>query len=107
MSDQELRRILSEYRAGLTAELGNALHAVILYGSQARRDASAISDVDVLCVMQGAFDYGDLIDRTSELTARLSLEHDAILSRTFATRHDYETRRLPFLMNVRREGVAF
>ena len=105
MTDSELQELLHEYRAGLAAKLGDALEEVILYGSQARGDALAGSDVDVLCVMRTPFDYRDLMARTSDLTATLSLEHDLILSRTFATRHDYETRQLPFLMNVRKEGV--
>ena len=65
MTVPKLQRILDEYCAGLAAELGDALEEVILYGSQARVDARTGSDVDVLCVLQGPFDYGDLIARTS------------------------------------------
>ncbi len=98
--------ILRAYRAGLTEALGNALDAVILYGSHARGEERAESDIDVLCVMRGALDYGEMIARTSALTARVSLEYGVVLSRAFVTRGEYETRQLPFLMNVRREGVA-
>jgi len=98
--------ILHAYRAGLTEALGNALDAVILYGSHARGEDRADSDIDVLCVMRGAFDYGEMIARTSALTARVSLEYGVVLSRAFVTREEYETRQLPFLMNVRREGLA-
>ena len=62
-------------------------------------------DIDVLCVMSGSIDHGQLIERTSELTARLSLQHDVVLSRAFVSREAYDSRQLPFLMNVRREGV--
>lgn len=100
-----LQEILREYRDALVAELGEQLERVILYGSQARGDAHGGSDIDVLCVMRGPFDYGEMIARTSEFTAALSLEHDVVLSRSFVLRFDYETRQLPFLMNVRKEGV--
>jgi predicted nucleotidyltransferase len=97
--------ILQAYRAGLMEALGETLDAVILYGSCARGGDHEDSDVDVLCLMRGPFDYGEMIARTSELTARLSLEHGVVLSRAFFTRDEYETRQLPFLMNVRKEGV--
>jgi uncharacterized protein len=97
---------IEEYQARLAEILGDNLHTVILYGSRARGDAAEDSDIDVLCVMEGPFDYGDLLDRTSEATAEISLKYDVVLSRTFVTGQDYASRKTPFLMNVRREGVA-
>jgi predicted nucleotidyltransferase len=105
MDRVKLQEALREYREGLKAELGEQLECVILYGSHAREDTHEGSDIDVLCVLREPFDLGEMIRRTSELTARLSLQHDVALSRTFVTREDYENRQLPFMMNVRREGV--
>lgn len=105
VTPRELSEILSEYSEGLKALLGGLLDRVILFGSQARGDASRASDVDVLVVLREPFDYGQLIERTSELTASLALRHNVALSRAFALRDDYETAALPFYMNVRREGV--
>jgi len=90
----------------LSKVLGENLDAVVLDGSQAQGDAEAGSDIDVLCLMKGPFDDGDLIEKTSAVTAALSLKHDVVLSRTFVSLQDYESRRTPFLMNVRREQVA-
>ncbi|GIX47893.1 MAG: nucleotidyltransferase [Candidatus Tectimicrobiota bacterium] len=101
-----LRPILEEYRVRLTEVLGDELEALVLYGSQARGDAAEGSDIDVLCVMRGPFDYGELIERTSKLTAEISLKYDVVLSRAFVTSQDYRSRNTPFLMNVRREGIA-
>ena len=106
MTSTQRDEILHVYRAGLREALREALEAVILYGSHARGDDRKESDIDVLCVMRSPFDYGEMIARTSALTARLSLEHGVVLSRAFVTRDEYETRQLPFLMNVRREGVS-
>ncbi len=106
ISQGRLKRILKEYRTELKKVLGEDLDSIVLYGSQARGDAVEGSDIDVLCVMKTPFDYGDLILRTSEITAELSLKYDVVLSRSFARLEDYKTRQTPFLMNVRREGVA-
>lgn len=98
--------MLRTYHKGLRELLGDLLERVVLYGSHARDEAGPESDVDVLCVLHGPFNYGEMVARTSELTARLSLEYDIPLSRAFVTLEDYEARQLPFLMNVHKEGVV-
>ncbi|PWB46381.1 MAG: hypothetical protein C3F12_10170 [Candidatus Methylomirabilota bacterium] len=99
-------QIVGQYRARLEAILGDDLESVVLYGSQARGEAEEGSDIDVLCVVKTPFDYGDLIERTSKAAAQLSLEYDVVISTAFVRSEDYRTRSTPFLMNVRREGVA-
>jgi hypothetical protein len=47
-----------------------------------------------------------MLERTSDATAEISLEYDIVISRVFVSREDYESKQTPFLMNVRREGVA-
>lgn len=101
-----IEQIIREYHSRLAEILGKDLEAVIVYGSQARGNAEEGSDIDVLCVMKTSFDYGDLLERTSEATAEISLKYDVVLSRTFVTSEDYSSRNTPFLMNVRREGIA-
>jgi len=106
INQKRLKQILKEYQSRLRELLGDDLASIVLYGSQARGDAEEGSDIDVLCVMKKTFDYGELILRTSEITAELSLKYNVVLSRSFASLEDYKTRQTPFLMNVRREGVA-
>jgi predicted nucleotidyltransferase len=105
-SPSTLKQILNEYRQRLSEILGDDLDLVLLYGSQARGEANAGSDVDVLCIMKKSFDYGDLISRTSLATAEISLAHDVVISRVFVTREAYASQDSPFLMNVRKEQVA-
>ncbi len=100
------QQILAEYRKRLEEVLGDDLDAVILYGSQARGEAEEGSDIDVLCVMKEPFDYGELILRTSEAAAEISLKHDVVISTAFVTRADHKSRQTPFLMNIRKDGVV-
>jgi predicted nucleotidyltransferase len=101
-----IERIIGEYRDRLAEILGQELESIVLYGSQARGDAEEGSDIDVLCVMRTPFDYGALIKRTAEAAAQISLKYDVVISTAFVISEDYRTRNTPFLMNVRREGVA-
>lgn len=103
---KRLQNILNEYRSDLVAILGDDLDSMVLYGSRARGEAAEGSDIDVLCIMKKPFRYGELIYRTSQATAEMSLKHDVVISRTFATRDAFRSKRSPFLMNVHKEMIA-
>jgi len=101
-----LRRILDEYHSDLVSILGDDLDTMVLYGSQARGESVEGSDIDVLCIMNKPFHYGELINRTSQATAKISLKYDVVISRSFVTSHAYKSPQNPFLMNVHKEQLA-
>jgi predicted nucleotidyltransferase len=95
--------IIREYRDQLTRILGEALEAVVLYGSHAREDAQEGSDI---CVRRLPFDYGALIKNKAEAAARISLKYDVAISTALVLSEEYKTRNNSFLMNARHEGVT-
>ena len=97
--------VLSELRKGLSDILQNRLEDIYLYGSHARGAARTDSDIDVIIVVLGDFDYDELLDRTIDLVADLSLEYDVVISRAFVSKERYENEMSPFYMNVRREAI--
>jgi len=105
MSLSILPELLQRIKDELELLLGESLQAIYLYGSRARGDARPDSDMDLLIVLRDSFDYADMLDRTIDLIAELSLEYDVVISRAFVTKEQFDLEMSPFLMNVRREAV--
>jgi uncharacterized protein len=103
--DDKVTAILSELRRQFEILYGERLVRMILFGSQARGDAQPDSDIDVLVVLREPVDPGKEIARTGEVTARLSLKHNVVMSRIFISAEQFSSEQSPFLLNVRREGI--
>lgn len=101
-----IKAILAELRARLEGLYGDRLAHVVLYGSQARNDATEGSDIDVLVVLAGDVSPCEEIARTSDLIAEISLQHDVVVVPAFVSVEQYQRERSPLLLNVRREGVS-
>lgn len=104
--NQHLTPILGEFRHQLELLYGEQLAQIVLFGSQARGDASPDSDIDVLIVLKQLVNTATEIERTSKFTANLCLEHNVVISRTFVSLEQFQSELGGFFRNVRREGIA-
>ncbi|MHC5610268.1 MAG: nucleotidyltransferase domain-containing protein [Nostoc sp.] len=86
---------------------GDRLVKMVLFGSQARGEASKDSDIDVLVVLEGNVNPGEEIKKTSDVVAELSLEYDQVISRPFIDESRFNSYNSPLLQNIRREAIAF
>jgi uncharacterized protein len=102
--NEKLSETLAELRSYLQELYGERLAQVILYGSQARRDAESDS-VDVLVILQSDVDYVDEIERTSEFISALCLKYAVLISCAFVSTERFQQVNSPFFLNVRREGI--
>lgn len=105
MRHPQLTEILTTLRSYLESTYGDRFSQLILYGSQARGDATLDSDIDVLVVLSGEVNSWEERKRTSTFIAQLCLDYSILVSRVFAPSDRFQTQQSPFFMNVRREGV--
>jgi uncharacterized protein len=102
----KLNPLCQDLRQALTQLYGERLIQLILFGSYARQDATADSDIDIMLVLQDTISPGDEILRISALKTALNLKYDELISINPISQQDYQTRLTPFLQNVRREGIV-
>lgn len=105
-SPQEVNEMLMKLRRHLERLYGKRLRGIYLFGSYARGEAEAGSDLDVLIVLDRLESHSAEIRRTNPPTADLSLEYDTTISTIFVAEEDWHSRDTPLLRNVGREGVA-
>ncbi len=104
--NQKVKIIVAELKSYLKELYGLQLAQLILYGSQARGDASPDSDIDVLVVLNGAVDDWQEAKRTSQFVADLSLKYTVVVSTFFVSVDQLQTESRSFFRNVQREGIA-
>jgi len=100
----KIKRLLKELKDGLVRIYGDRLRGLYLYGSYARGDAQAESDVDVMILLNDYKDYWEEINRTSELIQAVSLEYEVSVSRIFMTEEKWKQSDTLLLRNIHREG---
>ena len=104
---EKIQEILNTLKKSLTEIYGKRLKDVYLFGSYARGEASPQdSDIDVLIILDGEFNYWEESKRSSRLIASLSLQYDVVISRKFTSIIEYNHSKMPLYINIRKEGIA-
>lgn len=103
--NSNVETIVAELRQGFEALYGERLVQMILFGSQAREQAPADSDIDILVVLKGPVDPGEEIARTGTIVSELCLASEVVIACVFMDQNHFLHRQGPLLRNVRREGI--
>jgi len=99
-------QILEEIRRRLEDAHGVRLRGVVLYGSEARGESSADSDIDVLVLLDAPVDYGRDLQRNLDALYPLAIELSRRISAKPVPAKEYETADCPLYRSARKEGIA-
>jgi len=101
----KVKRVIEEFKKEVKTLYGERLKNIILYGSCARGEATADSDIDVLIVLEGKIVPGKEIDRMIDIITEINLKYGVLISVYPVSVENYSTINSPLLINVRREGI--
>ena len=104
--NSKIESLMTELKTELKAIYSDRLKGVYLYGSYARGEQDAESDVDVLVVLNRIDHYAAEVDRTGQLGADLSLKDNVSVSMVFMPETTWLHGDTAFLANVREEALA-
>ncbi len=106
MTDSDRKQLAKRLEECLVAAYGEWLCGVLLYGSFARGEENADSDIDVLVLLDHLSAYGREVRCGLDALYPLSVSLARRISIKPVLKDDYEKQAYPLFRNVRREGIA-
>lgn len=100
-----IKPILSQLCDYLKSTYKNNLKQVILFGSEARGNATLESDIDILIVLEKPFHYYQEVHKISDFISNLCLEYDRLISCCFTTEEQLKKEDNAFYRNIKKEGI--
>ena len=106
IENKQLSSLLTELKASLVNLYGDRLFSVILFGSQARGEATPDSDIDVLVVLKERVLPVQEIKRMADIRLYFLLEFGELVSIMPMSLEEFSDRTASFASKVRREGIT-
>jgi predicted nucleotidyltransferase len=101
----QANQVINEFVQRAQSLYGDRLKRILVYGSCARNEATAESDIDLAVVLAGDVVPGREIDRMIDIITDLNLEYGVLLSVYPVSEEDYLNRNSPLMINIRRQGI--
>ena len=103
---RKLTPILDESKKRLHKIYGKRLKGIILYGSYARGEARADSDIDLIVLLDRVKSPVAELKKCGREIHKIDFKYDTLISVIPISARDYQTWSLPMILNARKEGIA-
>jgi predicted nucleotidyltransferase len=103
---EKIKPILEDVKKALKKIYGKQLKSIILFGSYARADSTEGSDIDIIVLLDGIEDPVTEKEKFFDAIWQLDLKYDTVISVLPFDENQYKTRRLPVILNAKREGIS-
>jgi predicted nucleotidyltransferase len=101
-----LQNLLKELKVKLQKLYGDRLFTLLLYGSVARGEANADSDIDILVVLRDRVLPMSEIRRMADIKLDFLLEFGELLSIMPMSLDEFNDNSASFINSIRRDGIA-
>jgi predicted nucleotidyltransferase len=98
-------QVVQECKTRLKSHYGARFRGLVVYGSVARKQSTPGSDIDLLVLLTGPFNYFDEVRQIIDLLYPIQLESDQLVSAKPVSLDDYERGRIQLYRTAKREGV--
>jgi len=103
---KDIEEILKKAKVVLQKIYGTRLKGVILYGSYARGEAVEGSNIDLIVLLENMQDPIDELEKCSREIHQLDFVYDTLISIIPFDLKQYNTRKLPIILNAKKEGIT-
>ena len=100
------RAVIEDYVRQVSTDLADAVAFITLYGSQARGEAGAESDIDLFIVV--GRDTPALREALAEIAWQVQFEHGVVISdiiRNLGQLRLMQAHRFPYYQSIERDGI--
>ncbi|MEY3301890.1 MAG: nucleotidyltransferase domain-containing protein [Pseudanabaena sp.] len=105
IANKQLSNLLIELKASLVELYGDRLFSLILFGSQARGEATPDSDIDVMTVLDDPVNVAEEIYRTSDIRYHFLNEYSELVSIIPTAKPAFLDAAISLIRVVKREGI--
>ncbi|GBF81679.1 nucleotidyltransferase domain-containing protein [Aphanothece sacrum] len=100
-----LPEILEKFKQQIKNIYQEQLVKLILFGSQAKRQAKPESDIDILVILKDKLINDEQHQEIINLISDLCLEYEVLISCVYVSEAQFNQEKSPLLLNIEREGI--